>query len=174
MNPFTRPTRMACLSALLMALGCASTTQSVPTAPEADAPPVPSAAPQAEIQVRETGAAKLGPVYFDTDRSLLRPEARETLKREARAILHHPEWGVVTIAGHCDERGSEEYNLALGGRRAAAVKQYLADLGVPSSRLETRSYGEMRPAVAGHDEAAWRLNRRSELQSQALDSASRD
>jgi peptidoglycan-associated lipoprotein len=73
--------------------------------------------------------------------------------------------GTVTIEGHCDERGSEEYNLALGDRRASGVKQYLVDLGVPASRLRTVSFGEAKPAVVGHDESAWRYNRRSEFKS---------
>jgi hypothetical protein len=69
----------------------------------------------------------------------------------------------VTVQGHCDERGSTEYNLALGERRAAAVKRYLVDLGVSSSKLRTVSYGEDRPAVPGHDESAWRYNRRADF-----------
>ena len=85
----------------------------------------------------------------------------------------HPEWGVLTIDGHCDDRGSEEYNLALGSRRAAAVERYLTDLGVPVSRLATRTFGEEKPAVAGRGERAWRYNRRSEFQIEARESASR-
>ena len=73
--------------------------------------------------------------------------------------------GVITIEGHCDERGSEEYNLALGERRASGVKRYLVDLGVPASRLRTVSFGEAKPAVVGHDESAWRYNRRAEFKS---------
>ena len=73
------------------------------------------------------------------------------------------ERGVITIEGHCDERGSEEYNLALGERRANGVKRYLVDLGVPSSRLRTVSFGEVKPSVMGHDESAWRHNRRSDF-----------
>jgi peptidoglycan-associated lipoprotein len=71
--------------------------------------------------------------------------------------------GKVTIEGHTDERGSAEYNLALGERRANAVKRYLVDLGVSSSKLRTVSFGEERPAVQGHDESAWRYNRRAEF-----------
>ena len=67
------------------------------------------------------------------------------------------------IEGHADERGSEEYNLALGERRAEAVRKYLAALGVPSSQMRIVSYGESRPAVTGHDESAWGLNRRAEF-----------
>ena len=67
------------------------------------------------------------------------------------------------MEGHCDERGSEEYNLALGERRANAVRQYLVNLGVTNSTLDTVSFGESKPAVQGHDESAWRWNRRAEF-----------
>jgi peptidoglycan-associated lipoprotein len=70
---------------------------------------------------------------------------------------------MLVVEGHCDERGSEEYNLALGDRRAAAVARYLEDLGVSGTRLRTVSFGENKPAAAGHDESAWRVNRRSEI-----------
>jgi peptidoglycan-associated lipoprotein len=70
---------------------------------------------------------------------------------------------MITIEGHCDERGSEEYNLALGERRAAAVRQYLVDSGVSAGKLDTVSFGEAKPAVQGHDESAWRWNRRGEF-----------
>jgi peptidoglycan-associated lipoprotein len=106
---------------------------------------------------------KLEPVYFDYDRSTLSPEAADTLKSHADTIRSFPEWAYVTIQGHCDERGTEEYNLALGDRRADAVKRYLVTLGVPESRLRTVSYGELRPAVTGHDESAWKKNRRAEF-----------
>jgi peptidoglycan-associated lipoprotein len=125
------------------------------------------------VTIQPASAPSLEPVYFDTDQAVLRADARASLKARAEAIRQHPEWGVVTIQGHCDERGSDEYNLALGERRAAAVKRYLGDLGVPASRLETVTYGENRPAVPGHDETAWRYNRRSELASDALQSANR-
>ena len=69
----------------------------------------------------------------------------------------------MTVEGHCDERGSTEYNLALGERRANAVKRYLVDLGVPSNSLRTVSFGEERAAVQGHDESAWRYNRRADF-----------
>ncbi len=104
---------------------------------------------------------------------MLRADARSSLEDRAAAIRQHPEWGVVTIQGHCDERGSGESNLALGERRATAVKRYLVDLGVPGSRLSTVTFGERLPAVAGHDEKAWRFNRRSELSSKAVQSANR-
>jgi len=106
---------------------------------------------------------RLAPVYFDYDRSTLRAEAADKLKSHAETIRSFPEWAYVTIAGHCDERGTEEYNLALGDRRADAVKRYLKTLGVDPGRLRTVSYGELQPAVEGHDESAWKQNRRAEF-----------
>jgi peptidoglycan-associated lipoprotein len=105
----------------------------------------------------------LGPVYFDYDRFNIRDDAKAALASNAKAIKDNAGWGVVTIEGHCDERGSEEYNIALGELRARAVKQYLSDLGVSSGRLDVVSFGEAKPAVMGHDESAWRYNRRSEF-----------
>jgi peptidoglycan-associated lipoprotein len=157
----------------LVAIGCASTS----TSPKNGAAPADHAtrttqSPE-QVAIQPTAAPSLDPVYFDTDRWVLRADARTDLKVHAAAILQHPEWGVVTIQGHCDERGTDEYNVALGERRAAAVKRYLVDLGVPASRLATVTYGEERPAVAGHDETAWHYNRRSEFEREALQSATR-
>jgi peptidoglycan-associated lipoprotein len=171
MHPNAHLLSIVSLGSLLAGLGCASTTTSlVPARAETEPAPVAVTEPEAEVAPSEP---ELTPIYFDTDRALLREEARQSLKRHARTIQQHPEWGTVTIEGHCDERGSEEYNLALGRRRAATVARYLGHMGVPSSRLETRTYGEMRPAVVGHDEAAWSRNRRSELQTEAHESAQR-
>ena len=87
------------------------------------------------------------------------------MRNNAEAIKGNSSWGEVTVEGNTDERGSEEYNLALGERRARAVMRYLSDLGVPRSRLEIVSFGEAKPAVMGHDESAWRYNRRSDFKS---------
>ena len=106
---------------------------------------------------------ELETIYFDTDRADLRAGAKSALQLQAEQIRSHPEWGVVTIEGHCDERGSTDHNLALGQRRAEAVKRYLVEQGVPMSRLMTVSFGESKPAMLGHDETAWQMNRRSEL-----------
>ena len=99
-------------------------------------------------------------VYFDFDRYAIRADAGSALQKNAAVIEENASWGTITVEGNTDERGSEEYNLALGERRANAVKRYLVDLGVPSGRLRTVSFGELRPAVSGHDENAWRYNRR--------------
>ena len=106
---------------------------------------------------------ELGSVYFDYDSAEIRGDARTTLKGNGQAIQGHSEWKTITLEGHTDERGSEEYNLALGERRANAAKQYLADLGAPTSRMITVSFGEASAAVQGHDESAWRWNRRVEF-----------
>ncbi len=104
----------------------------------------------------------LSVVYFDFDMSNIRRDQRTTLEKNA-ATLGANQWKSLTIEGHCDERGSEEYNLALGERRANAVRRYLTDLGVPRSKLNVVSFGEERSAVRGHDETAWRYNRRAEF-----------
>lgn len=106
---------------------------------------------------------ELASIYFEFDDATLNAEARTTLKSNATAIQARSEWKTITLEGHTDERGSEEYNLALGERRANAAKQYLTDVGVPASRMITVSFGEGSPAVQGHDESAWRWNRRVEF-----------
>jgi peptidoglycan-associated lipoprotein len=103
---------------------------------------------------------ELATIYFDYDSAEIRSDARATLKTNAQAIQAHTEWKLITVEGHCDERGSEEYNLALGERRANTAKRYLSDLGVPAARMKTVSFGSAQPAVQGHDESAWRWNRR--------------
>jgi len=106
---------------------------------------------------------ELEAVYFDYDRAIIRDDQKPTLRGNSSAIVSRDEWRTIVVEGHCDERGSEEYNLALGERRANGVKQYLANLGVPSSRMDTVSFGESKPAVQGHDESAWKWNRRAEF-----------
>ena len=108
-------------------------------------------------------AIGLETVYFDYDSFQIRDDAKPLLKGNAQTIKSKTSWPTVVIEGYCDERGSEEYNLALGERRAQQVKRYLVDLGVPSAHLDTVSFGESNPAVQGHDEAAWRYNRRTEF-----------
>ncbi len=101
-------------------------------------------------------------VYFDYDSYALRPDALETLRQNAEKLKEIP-GVVVQIEGHCDERGTQEYNLALGERRALAVREHLIRLGVSGDRMVTISYGEEDPADPGHTEAAWAMNRRSEF-----------
>ena len=101
-------------------------------------------------------------VYFDFDEYSIRSDMRDILERNAECLKNRPDYRVV-IEGHCDERGTEEYNLALGENRARAVRDFLRDLGVDPSRMEIISYGEARPAVPGHNESAWSRNRRCEF-----------
>jgi peptidoglycan-associated lipoprotein len=98
-------------------------------------------------------------VFFDFDKSDIKPEGRTTLQRQADWLKKYPNV-TVTVEGHCDERGTREYNLALGERRATAVKRMLVALGIPTNRVSTISYGKERPAVVGSNEAAWAQNRR--------------
>ena len=107
-------------------------------------------------------ATGLQRVYFDYDSFVLRSDAVSTLNDNASKIKQVPNV-LIQIEGHCDERGTQEYNLALGEKRALAVRDYLIKVGVPSSRLVTISYGEERPAVDGHDESAWKFNRRCQF-----------
>ena len=109
-----------------------------------------------------TGSVTLATVYFELDTSLLAPESRSILERNAAALKENPTV-TVRVEGHADERGSTQYNVGLGDRRANAVKEYLVSLGVPATNLEVVSYGEERAADKGHDESAWSKNRRVEL-----------
>jgi peptidoglycan-associated lipoprotein len=102
----------------------------------------------------------LRPVFFAYDSSELTPEARATLDETAVLLRKYASW-TVTIEGHTDERGTAEYNLALGDRRAVTAQAYLVSLGVPASRFRTVSYGKEFPFDAGHDESSWSKNRRA-------------
>ncbi len=99
-------------------------------------------------------------IHFEFDKSSLLPEAREILKEKAE-WLSMTRGAAVTIEGHCDERGTNDYNLALGDRRAESAKRFLVDLGISAGRLTTVSYGEERPFDPGHNEEAWAKNRRA-------------
>ena len=101
-------------------------------------------------------------IYFDFDKSELRADAREGLQTNANYLKGNSSVQ-ITIEGNTDERGSNEYNLALGKRRADAAYKYLVDLGIDSSRMTTISYGEEHPAVEGHNELAWAKNRRDDF-----------
>jgi len=98
-------------------------------------------------------------IYFDFDKSNLKPEAQRVLDKKAAFLRDNPAYYVL-IAGNCDNRGTEEYNLALGERRAASAKDYLMALGISGERIKTISYGELRPADPRNNEEAWALNRR--------------
>ncbi|MGE0085508.1 MAG: peptidoglycan-associated lipoprotein Pal [Desulfococcaceae bacterium] len=99
-------------------------------------------------------------IYFAFDQSALSSEAQSILQQKAQWLQSRPDMS-FTIEGHCDERGTTEYNLALGDRRAESAKAFLVNLGISASRITTVSYGEERPADPGHDESAWSRNRRA-------------
>ena len=134
------------------------------------------AAPEGEVSIAQReqsqamgGAAQpanvpsqFGIVYFDFDKSNIKPEFADTIKANAKKLMDDPSMK-VTIEGHCDERGTNEYNLALGQRRAEAVRKALIAAGVAAGQLDTISYGEERPVDLGHNEEAWAKNRRSVL-----------
>jgi len=101
-------------------------------------------------------------IYFEFDSALLSSQAREILIGQADYLRGNVNVR-LTLEGHCDERGTEAYNMALGQRRADAVKKFLSDMGIPTDRLTTISWGEERPAVMGHNESAWGKNRRTQF-----------
>jgi len=102
-------------------------------------------------------------IHFDYDKSNIRPDDAGTLDQKISILQANPE-ARVRVAGHCDERGSDEYNLALGNRRANSAKSYLVSHGIDGNRVETQSFGEERPLDPGHNEAAWSQNRRDEFE----------
>lgn len=102
----------------------------------------------------------LRPIYFDYDSSDVNDSGRTILQANAAVLKKYPSW-VITIEGHCDERGTAEYNLALGERRAVAARQYLISLGLDANRLRTVSYGSEFPFDPAHQESAWSKNRRA-------------
>ena len=102
-------------------------------------------------------------IHFAYDSSELTPEARMLLKEKAEWLISHT-YAAITIEGHCDERGTTEYNLALGEKRALTAKQYLVDLGISANRMRTISYGEEKPLVEGNDEGVWAKNRRAHFE----------
>ena len=102
------------------------------------------------------------PIYFDFDKSVLRPEAKAILRKKAEWLIANNKFSIV-IEGHCDERGTNEYNLALGERRAVEAKNFIVSMGVSIDRVSTISYGEEKPADSGHNEKAWAKNRRDDF-----------
>jgi len=103
---------------------------------------------------------KIADIHFDFDKYNLRPDAQDILKKGAPAYLKYRDYKLV-VEGHCDERGTAEYNLALGEKRAMEAAKYLVNLGIEKERIRTISYGKEMPLDKGHDEAAWAKNRRA-------------
>jgi peptidoglycan-associated lipoprotein len=105
---------------------------------------------------------QLETIYFDYDDAALKPEARTSLSKNAKWLKENPSVEVI-VEGHCDERGTTDYNMALGDRRAKSVRSYLMKLGVKGNHIATISYGEEKPVDLGHNENAWSKNRRAEI-----------
>jgi len=165
--------------AMIVAAGCAKkevmkSEEPVVPAKAVEAPPAPPVAeePAKEVPVvkEETlqepvkgvaAEAALQPVYYGFDSYVLTTEARDILKKDAEVISKMT--STIQVQGHCDERGSAEYNLALGEKRAKAALKYLTTLGVPADRLSFISFGKEKPIDPGQDEAAWAKNRRADL-----------
>lgn len=158
---------LAVIAATALIAGCE-------TAPEQNAA-ASGAGGSAPVVQAQPMAPKMGPtagsredfvvnvgdrVFFDFDKFDLKTDAQMILKKQAGWLQKYPNVA-VTVEGHADERGTREYNLALGERRANAVKDYLSALGVARTRVKTISYGKERPVALGHDEAAWTQNRRA-------------
>jgi len=156
------------MAALLLVAGCTTPeetgdtdTGAGETVSEVAPPPPPPPAPMPVIDPQEDLVVNVGDrVFFDFDKSDLRPDAIDQLNRQSDWMKTNGSITVV-IEGHCDERGTREYNLALGDRRASSAKQYLESMGVSGGRMETISYGKERPAVLGSNEDAWAQNRRA-------------
>lgn len=155
------------LAALLLALGCASRKQvstsqvepppPPPTTQENTTPPPPP--PSTQTNDEPATRSTLADAFFDFDEASLRADAKTALENNAKWMEKNS--GNVIVEGHCDERGSVEYNLALGEKRAKAAKEYLVSYGIAANRLTTISYGKERPFDPGHDENAWSQNRRA-------------
>jgi peptidoglycan-associated lipoprotein len=142
---------LGAVAALLMAAACSSTP-----GPEGA---TASVAPGTPGHFQQVAGDR---VYFETDQSSLRPDARATLDKQAAWLKQYGDrYPTITIEGHADERGTREYNLALGDRRANTVRTYLIAQGIPAAKLRTISYGKERPEVVGSDEGAWSRNRRA-------------
>jgi len=157
---------MLTVALLVFTLGC---PKKVEPPPEPEAPPVvedtvkvvePPTPPPPEV--KPITDEDFHTAYFDFDKYNLRPDARAALEFDANILKENPDVTVL-IEGHCDERGTVEYNLALGEKRANAARDYLKSLGIDASRMETISYGKEKPVALGHDEKAWQLNRFAKL-----------
>lgn len=143
--------------------------------PEGQAPMIEEKGPTGEVPPKEPTTLQEGeitdetiveitrqlqPVFYDYNRSDIREDQIQPLQNNARVLKQYGAANVL-IEGHCDERGTDEYNLALGERRAKAAKDYLVSLGIADGRINTISYGESKPFAEGHDEGAWQQNRRA-------------
>ena len=154
------------LMLILASVGCAKKTPAPSPAPPVTQAPEPTPPPPAPAPTETaptqtlSGSGDFQPAFFDLDSYTLREDARGALDRNAKLLRDNPTVN-VTIEGHCDERGTVEYNQSLGERRAQAARDYLVAAGIADSRLQVVSYGKDRPFATGHDEASWQQNRRA-------------
>jgi peptidoglycan-associated lipoprotein len=147
-----------------------TTGESVPPAPPGPPQPVAEPVPVPPMPAEDTIGARslddlnrdspLKPLFFELDSADVSSAGQQVLQANAAVLKKYPTWQ-ITIEGHCDERGTAEYNLALGERRALAAKNYLVSLGIPADKVKTVSYGKEFPFDAGHDDSAWSKNRRA-------------
>ena len=186
MRTLFQATTVSALVLTTMLVGCARrpsvlssatapTSATAPSGPPAAAAPAPTegdAAAAVAVEEREiiterpapstfAENANVKPIYFDFDRYDIRPDDARTLEADAAWLKDNDV--LILIEGQCDERGTEEYNLALGDRRARATMNYLASLGIATNRMSTVSYGKERPVCTEHAEACWALNRRAHI-----------
>jgi len=145
--------------------GGSTTASATVTVSEAPAPPPrpPIARPESNVTFEQRVTANLQDAYFDYDQSEIRADGQAVLTQDAaalKAVLADFPSAVIMVEGHCDERGSAEYNLALGDRRAGSAKDFLVQLGVPADRIRTISYGKEHPQCTESDEGCWQKNRR--------------
>ncbi len=164
MNRFSPVVKFACVASILALAACTPKPAPTPPAPPPPAPaPTPAPAPQARGPVAgsiEDFKVNVGDtVHFAYDQYNIEDADKGTLGKQAAWLARYPSVR-VTIEGHADERGTREYNLALGARRANAVKEYLVAQGVSAARVETVSYGKERPICTTSDESCWAQNRR--------------
>ena len=157
--------------AMVLAFSCAKKKEVTTKAPQKPVPPaqrkvekpmVKPSAPEKQLVQKKKEEFKPESIYFDFDKATLKPEAKEVLRRLAQWMKENPNV-VIRIEGNCDERGTEEYNLALGQRRAHSAKNFLISLGIDPSRLKTISYGEENPVCFEHNESCWWRNRRCDF-----------
>jgi peptidoglycan-associated lipoprotein len=160
------------LSLILLVAGCAGQKKVIKPAVEPEIAQVPEQKPVAPEPVKEPEVVSqpkvekevitLEMIHFEFDKYRLLPEAKTTLEKNAEILKSHPDVKIL-IEGHCDERGTVEYNLALGEKRALSAKNYLVDLGITPDRLSTISYGKEKPLDSRSSEEAWAKNRRDEF-----------
>jgi peptidoglycan-associated lipoprotein len=164
MLSMSNPLKIAALAIVLALAACTTKPKTAEAPPPEGPPPVASTQSQVETSavpgsVQDFRVNVGDTVHFDYDKYEVKGQDRDLLQRQAQWLQKYGQVR-VTVEGHCDERGTREYNLALGARRANAVKEYLVSLGVSSARVDTISYGKERPMCTESDESCWSQNRR--------------